>query len=804
MRGFAFATLFPVISASCATTPPAEVLARPDRAAIVAAAVPPSVVVSPAAPGAWSATFTLRGARADAAVALAGSFNGWNPNATPMERMGDGACRATVTLAAGRHLYKFVVDGREWIADPANAQREDDGHGGFNSLLDLGAEPAFDASRARAGDGEVEAAACLHEPSQPAFLQRADDGGVVVRYRTLAGDAESVLFAIGGDEPVAMGGLVRAGGFDWREIGVPRARAGERYGFVVVDGARSWLDPAEFRVPESTGDVFRTPDWAKDAVWYQIMLDRFANGDASNDPPETMPWKSAWRALQPWESRDGQTFWQWAVYNRHYGGDLAGLRARIGHLKALGVNAIYLNPVFDAPSPHKYDARTFVHIDDAFGVLGDADDASAREDLLDPATWTLTGSDRLFLEVVRECRAAGIRVVVDGVFNHVGDRHVAFLDVREKGRASRFADWFRIRSFEPFTYDGWAGFGQLPEFSKTESGFASDAVRAHVFAVTRRWMDPNGDGDPSDGIDGWRLDVPNEVPMAFWREWRTLVKGINPDAYIVGEIWNPAGEWLDGRTFDAVMNYPFAQSIVAWIAGGEGAPKPSEVDARLARLRLEYPAQATYALQNLLASHDTDRLASMMANPGRGYDRGNSEKPGSTYDGARPKAEHFRRARLAALVQMTYVGAPMVWYGDEAGMWGSDDPFCRKPMVWPDLGAFDDPDERFDGEHFAAYRAMVALRKQFAALRRGSFRTLLADDARNLWVFERRLGDERVVVAVNASQETQEFVLPEGEVEGFSWRAVHDSECLRGAPGMVPGRPVAIAPLGGRVLLGTR
>ncbi|MFM7051495.1 MAG: alpha-amylase family glycosyl hydrolase [Planctomycetota bacterium] len=789
---------------ACASAPPAEQLARPERASVVGAKAPPSVELAPAEGGAWTATFTLRGVRADAKVSVAGSFNGWNPNATPMERMGDGAFRATVTLSAARHLYKFVVDGREWIADPANATREDDGHGGFNCVLDLGAEPAFDAARAQVGDGAVEAAACLHDPTRQAWLQRSDDGGHLVRYRTLAGDAQSVLFVLGGREPEAMGSLSRSGGFEWREIRVTAAHGGETYGFIVVDGARAWADPSEFRVPVSTDAPFRTPDWAKDAVWYQIMLDRFANGDRSNDPPDTMPWTSAWRRLQPWESRDGQTFWQWAVYGRQYGGDLAGLRARLPYLKSLGVNAIYLNPVFEAPSPHKYDARTFVHIDDAFGTKGDAAEASSREDLLDPRTWTLSASDRLFVEVLAACKAAGMRVIVDGVFNHVGDQHEAFLDVRAKGRASRYADWFRIRSFEPFAYDGWAGFGQLPEFAKTDTGFASPVVRAHVFEVTRRWMDPNGDGDPADGVDGWRLDVPNEVPIEFWREWRGLVKGINPDAYIVGEIWNPAGEWLDGRTFDAVMNYPFAQAVVAWAAGGAGAPKPSEVDARLAALRLEYPAQATFALQNLLASHDTDRLASMMANPGRGYDRANSEKPGSTYDGARPQPGHFRRARLAALVQMTYVGAPMVWYGDEAGMWGSDDPFCRKPMVWSDLGAFDDPDERFDGEHFAAYRDMIALRAQHAAIRRGGFRTLLVDDARNLWVFERRLGDERVIVALNASDAPQEFTLPAAELAGFSWRTVHDTECLRGAPPLEALRAAVVAPLGGRVFLGTR
>jgi glycosidase len=517
---------------------------------------------------------------------------------------------------------------------------------------------------------------------------------------------------------------------------------------VLVLGRAASDMPTEQRVV----DGFATPDWARDAIWYQIMLDRFANGDEMNDPPNTRPWTSAWRATSPWETEGGQTFWEWAVFGRHYGGDLEGLRARIPYLKALGVNAIYLNPVFEAPSHHKYDATTFVHIDDNFGTKGDALMSSANEDLGDPSTWGFNQSDRLFLEVVRELKANGMRVIVDGVFNHVGDTHLAFTDVRARGKESPYADWFAIESFEPFKYRGWAGFGSLPEFAKTETGFRSSAVRDHVFAVTRRWMDPNGDGDPSDGVDGWRLDVANEVPLEFWREWRAVVKGVNPDAYIVGEIWKRADKWLDGRSFDAVMNYQFAMPVVQWVSG---EIKPGELDRRLEAVRLAYPEQATFVMQNLLAGHDTDRLVSMIMNPGRGYDRSNSERPGSAYNGAKPTDEAYRRALLAVAVQMTYVGAPMVWYGDEVGMWGSDDPFCRKPMLWADLPPNDDPDERIREGHLDAYRALIKLRNDTPALRRGAFKTLVADDARNLWVFERTLGDERVVVALNGSREPQ-------------------------------------------------
>ena len=714
MRGFGvIAVVAGVFLQACAagggggarSEPPLAPRVPPARRVAATPSHPASVEVVPAGQGRSRVTFSHRPEGADAAVFVAGDFNGWNPTATRMERMGDGVFRATVEMENARVTYKFVVDGR-WIADPANPEREPDGHDGFNSVLVTGGEAA-----------------------------------------------EAV--------PV-------------------RAVAG-----------------------------FRTPEWAKHAVWYQIMLDRFANGNPDNDPPGTRPWTSSWRATSAWETRGGATFWEYAVFNRHYGGDLEGLRARIPYLRSLGVNAIYLMPVFEAPSAHKYNAATYVHIDDSFGTTGDSAMASANEDLLDPSSWGFSESDRAFLAALAELKSQGFRVIIDGVFNHVGDLHEAFLDVKEKGASSRYADWFVIEGFEPFRYRGWAGFGELPEFRKDAAGIASASAKAHLFAITRRWMDPDGDGDPSDGVDGWRLDVPNEVPMGFWREWRTLVKSINPDAYLVGEVWRRADAWLDGTTFDATMNYPFAETVLAWIGDRGRRITVGELDARLALLRATYPAEATYAMQNLVDSHDTDRLVSMLANPDRGYDRANSERPGSAYDGARPSEEAYRKARLVALLQMCYVGAPMVWYGDEAGMWGSDDPFCRKPMVWRDLGPFEDPEERFDERHWAHYRAVIALRNSMPALRTGSFRTIVADDARDLWVFERRLGDERVLVALNASGAPQSVELPAAERDGWRWSVVFDGDGAgSGAVGdgatRGPRLLESIPPVAGRVLRGVR
>jgi glycosidase len=287
-------------------------------------------------------------------------------------------------------------------------------------------------------------------------------------------------------------------------------------------------------------------------------------------------------------------------------------------------------------------------------------------------------------------------------------------------------------------------------------------------------MDPDGDGDPSDGIDGWRLDVPNEIPAPFWVEWRALVKSINPDAYITGEIWDRAEVWLDGQRFDAVMNYPFARAAVAWIFDRKKKISASEIDRRLAELRLAYPAPATYVMQNLMGSHDTDRVVSMALNPDRTYDSENRvQDNGPKYDNSKPPAECYAKARLAALLQMTYLGAPMIYYGDEVGMWGADDPTCRKPMLWKDLEPYDKPDENAVMEdHLAFHRRIIALRNAHPALRTGSFETLLTDDKTDLWAFMRGAENEQLVVVLNASAQPRDVIVPLPPGAPKTWQQV--------------------------------
>ncbi len=761
---------------------------------------PRSVAVRSLGEGQYECEFSYHPSKPVNSANLAGDFNGWGTQATPMARGDDGTWRATLKLGAGVRLYKFVVDGSQWIVDPENLDRLADGHGGDNCVLRLGAESMLGTAKGKKSDGKVEGGAIQHDPSRAIFAQPMPDGSWMLRVRTLRDDVESAELAVKGSPRRPMHPSGSDESFDWWEATIDRPDAPISYTFLFLDGKKRLADKNIYSLDPAAASSFMTPEWAKNAIWYQIMLERFRDGEEANNPQPCRPWRSEWYSLSPWEGQNGNTFFKWDVFSRHYGGDLKGLRERLGYLKELGVNAIYLNPIFQATTHHKYNATNFLHVDEQFGTQGDYAKAEAVENLQDPATWTWTPSDRLFLDVLKEAKALGIRVILDGVFNHVGTLHPAFRDVQTRGEASPYRDWFSVRSWQPFEYDGWAGFSELPVFRKNERGFSCDAVKEHVFAVTRRWMDPNGDGDPSDGIDGWRLDVPNEVAMPFWHEWRSLVKSINPDAYIVGEIWRRADDWLDGRAFDAVMNYPFAETMLKWVRDRHHKINCSEMDRRLAELRHAYPAQATYVLQNLLDSHDTDRIVSKLLHPDAEYDKGNREQENTGYNGSKPGAREYAMARFLAFLQMVYVGAPMIYYGDEAGMWGADDPTNRKPMLWKDLEPFEKPEENFvDEGHLAWYRRVIALRNAHPALRTGSFETVLCDDTHDVWVFLRESAGETLLVAANASEKEAQLDLSQTSVatRGGHWQPVFGGEGA--AVGEMSFPRVSVPALSGRV-----
>lgn len=526
------------------------------------------------------------------------------------------------------------------------------------------------------------------------------------------------------------------------------------------------------------------PEWAKGIVWYQIFPERFANGDKSNDPTtekvflndsfiplnwKVSKWNSNWFEQAEWGKNLGEKFRD-HIFLRRYGGDIQGIIDHLDYIKELGAEAIYLNPVFDAVSLHKYDGSTFHHIDFNFGPNPKIDQKLIKEEIPDnQLTWVWTKSDSLFLKLIGEVHNRGMKIIIDGVFNHTGIQFWAFQDIIKNGEHSKYKDWFIIKSFDDpttsqneFDYKGWWGTKFLPEFSRTENDLHS-GPKQYIFHSTLRWMDPNNDGDPSDGIDGWRLDVAREVPNGFWSDWRKLVKSINPDGIIIGELWELSPDFVsENGVFDALMNYNFAFAVNDFFIANKKQIKVSGFIEKLKEIDITYPQEYLDVLQNLVDSHDTDRLLSMIVNPDRGYDRDADER-NSNYSPAKPDAGHYETQKLIAVFQMTYRGAPMIYYGDEVGMWGADDPHDRKPMIWDELKYDDEVITKELGfkkglgrykveqnkDILNYYKRLTHLRKNNLALQKGALNFLYSNDEKKTFVFERKEKDNWFVIAFN-------------------------------------------------------
>ncbi|MBY0311469.1 MAG: glycoside hydrolase family 13 protein [Phycisphaerales bacterium] len=542
---------------------------------------------------------------------------------------------------------------------------------------------------------------------------------------------------------------------------------------------------------------FETPDWAKGAVWYQIFPERFFNGHPGNDPigPWVYPsaWTSDWLAVTPDEidaaraRSSAQTFetrksgqhstgaFRDVVFDRRYGGDLQGIERKLNYISDLGATAIYLNPIFHAQTMHKYDATDYRHIDPTFGDPGDHPTLDLpRGETTDPATWTWTPADKYFVDqFLPACKHAKLRIILDGVWNHVGTSHWAFADVVRHGDRSPYAHWFRVQFADEKTYPDWKTHtldlapgrlamwhawngrnGGLPSFNRTADRLHPDVER-HIFDVTRRWMDPNNDGDPSDGIDGWRLDVAADVPMGFWEAWRPHVKSINPDAVLQAEIWYDARDYFDGRAFDGQMNYPFLNAVLDFIA------RRPKTDASWLATRLgevfNHAPQVDLTQMNLLGSHDTERLLTRIDRL-LNVPTSEVDQPGAPTLVHTPPSDLARRLSLLGLAfQIACPGAPMIYAGDEMGVWGGNDPDCRRPLPWPELGPQANPDlAHAPIEHTNHYRTWLKLRSHPEigdALRWGDLRIIASADP-DVIVVERQLNRTRVRIAINRGERT--------------------------------------------------
>lgn len=524
------------------------------------------------------------------------------------------------------------------------------------------------------------------------------------------------------------------------------------------------------------------PHWAKEAVWYQIMPERFRKGyDTNILTPDGLEytrikgwhpraWAREWYALDPWEKKcDG---FHRAVYHRRYGGDIEGIRQALPYLHDLGVNALYLTPVFYARSLHKYDATCHHHIDPYFGPdpAGDIARIHAANETHDPSTWIWTAADKDFLALVREIHAYDMRIIIDGVFNHTGRDFFAFKDIIAHGKNSSYVHWYDIKGWgDAFLHgvdvQGWAGVTGLPQFARDKTSLHPD-VRDYVFAITRRWMQPQGNAVSDDSIDGWRLDVAECLPLGFWREWCDYVRSLNPQAYTTAELFTVSPEYIEAG-FDAHMNYPLYFAILQFFITHNARLSPTAFDAHMQKLREAYPSETPYVMQNLIGSHDVQRIASAIANPAldprdwHAYHMNTKCRHNPAYIVRKPSQDAYQRLKLIVLFHMTYCGAPMIYYGDEVGMWGANDPCNRKPMLWshchyepettaPD-GATHDPDPvACDTTLHSYYRSLIHLRRTTPALNHGTYQTVYTDDDRHVIAYTRTHKNACILVVINA------------------------------------------------------
>lgn len=428
-----------------------------------------------------------------------------------------------------------------------------------------------------------------------------------------------------------------------------------------------------------SGDSFRTPDWVKHAVFYQIFPERFANGDPSIDPENVQPWGTL------------------PTPANFMGGDLQGILQRLDYLADLGITALYLNPIFQASSNHKYNTYDYFRIDPHFGDLA------------------------TFHALITQCHQRGIRVILDGVFNHCGRGFFAFHNILENGVASPYLNWFHIKKFplqaydekHPPNYHGWWGLRSLPKFNTDHP-----PVRRYLLQVARYWIEQ--------GADGWRLDVPNEIAdHGFWREFRQVVKQANPDAYIVGEIWEDASAWLEGTQFDAVMNYLWRDLCRDFFAHEK--IQADLFAAGIEKLLARYPQEATLAQLNLLGSHDTARFRT-------------------------EAGDDVRKLFAPILFQMTFPGAPCIYYGDEIGMSGGKDPLCRACFPWDETA--------WNRQLRDWIKQCIALRHEYAALRTGMYQTLWAEQTSRLYAFARWNDEQQLVVVLNPHNAPTNINLP--------------------------------------------
>lgn len=455
------------------------------------------------------------------------------------------------------------------------------------------------------------------------------------------------------------------------------------------------------------GEHYTTPDWMKGGVMYQIFPDRFHK---VGELP-IAAWKvrrSDWGGMPTYKPNE----YGKVLNNDFFGGNLNGITEKLDYLKELGVTVIYLNPIFEAYSNHRYDTGDYLKIDQQLGT---------EEDL-----------DRL----VSEAKKRGIRIILDAVLNHTGsdsryfNRYGHYDSVGAfQSQQSPYYEWYRFRSY-PESYESWWGIDTLPNVNEQSPSYQNFVFGEN--GVLKTWL--------RHGVSGYRLDVADELPDFFLQKLRTAVKEETPDAVVIGEVWEDASnkiayserrQYLQGYELDSVMNYPLKDAIISYVQSGN----TSQLRETLYMLIDNYPKQTLDCLMNILGTHDTPRILTVLG----GKTCANKDEMAVTSMDEKEVSAARKKLKMAAVLQFTLPGVPCIYYGDENAMQGYQDPFCRGCFDWVNT----------DEELLAFYRKLGALRKEFLPFREGDYDELFSDSG--CIVYERRTGDQVVYIYVNNS-----------------------------------------------------
>lgn len=656
-------------------------------------------------------------------VHLAGSFNNWNPTKEQLEKIGEKKFKIHLLLPEGEYEYKFIIDGKNWQTDPTNPHTVPDNQGGENSVLtvDENSTPITGQEQELFGFNLVDKYLPVGENIH----------GNLYRFacRTYRNNVDSVILILNTRE-YTMTQYYSDTNYDYYSRILESSLV--EYDFrikLIKDSKIKFLSATDGQKKFKLKSTDHNLEWIKKSVIYQIFCDRFCNGDAHlnqnfaewyynpkqnplSEPVRKQLFKfesdwSKWQVLQDTPQK----------HFTFFGGDLVGVIQKIPYLKKLGVNCLYFNPLVESASNHKYDTYNYFEVDPHFG------------------------GNNTFKKLVKLCHQNNIKIILDFAFNHVGTGFFAFQDCLKHGINSKFFNWFDWYKWplpneipNDFSaadyYQCWWGHADLPDLNydlarlHPEENYLHDEKDAKVnepmidylLQVAEFWLTEMD-------IDGFRLDVPNEVPFWFWKRFRCKVKTLKPDAFLVGEIWQNAEEWL-GSYFDAVMNYSFFREPILQYFALQNWNSEKFLQEMLTGLH-SYGFAGLCLMMNLLDSHDTHRFL-------------------ETVQG------DIKKLKLAVLFQLSWIGVPHLFYGDEVGLKGGDDPDNRRPMNWK----FEQEESLKKLHDF--YAEMIKIRMENESLIFGDVRIRQTTE---LLVFERFLPNESILVIINNSAQNRTYYL---------------------------------------------